>query len=180
MNPRGRHSIQILIALLILVALAVETVPLLIVSLGHIENPAQFRRTITTLGLSTALTVGLGVWVFTRVTRRLNEQLEAELAAAQQRESELLGIQRTVATVAHEINNPLAAQMMMLEALQDEFAQTAEAREMVRQALDQCKRMAGIVESLQQVSEPEYKTYIGKTQMLDLARSRGEADSAIT
>src|SRR3954469_22143247 len=71
-----RHSAQPLIALFILLARAVETLPLLIVSLNRIESVPQFARTVTTLALSTAATIGLGTWLFAKVTRRLNEKLE--------------------------------------------------------------------------------------------------------
>lgn len=288
-----RYSAQLLVATFILIALAVEGLPLVIVSLNRIESPRQFLRTVTTLGISTAVTLSLGMYLFTRVTRRLNAQLEAseklyrelfaciqspvvaftddltitfcnqawadlvggeaaqltgrkisdalpgwenttlrtvykvvittgwhqqysvnyqgrefdvwvwrapgglllfsddittrrqmeaELAEARRHEAELLGIQRTVATVAHEINNPLASQRMLLQTIRDEFASGSDpgVAEMMQQALDQGQRIAGIVDALQQVTSPAYKTYVGQTQMLDLKRSQGRPGSAIT
>jgi PAS domain S-box-containing protein len=291
---KRRHTAQPLVALFILVALAVETVPLLIVSINRIESPHQFIRTVITLALSTALTLGLGVWLFTRATRRLNEEreesehiyqgmfasiqspvvafredllitfcndawaelmggqsldligrkvpdvmpgwedtklriaykavlatgwqqqysvtyrgreydvwlwrtaegvllfsddisqereVEAELAQARQQRAEMTAIQRTVATVAHEINNPLAAQLLLLQAIEDDMRDREpvknETREMVRQAIAQGKRMGETVDALQQVTEPAYKTYVGNTQMLDITSS-GPRGSAIT
>jgi PAS domain S-box-containing protein len=289
-----RYSAQYVVGVFIVVALAIETLPLWLVSLNRIENVGQFQRTVTTLTLSTAITIGLGTWLFMRVANHLNKEIEQneklyrelfasikspvvaftedlkitfcntawaelvggktdkllgclvsdvlpgwedttlrtayravigtgwqqqysvdyqgrhfdvwlwgtpsglllfaeditqrrqiaeQLELARQQQSELAAIQRTAATAAHEINNPLAAQRLLLEALRDDLTVDGfpkeEFAEMLDQAMQQAKRIGRTVEALQQVTRPQYKTYIGNTQMLDLGRSRGPG-SAIT
>jgi PAS domain S-box-containing protein len=147
------------------------------------QRVTKAGRTIwVSLTVSPILDENGKVTAISSVTRdiSLRREMEAELEDSRRRQAELLGIQRTVATVAHEINNPLTAQLLLLDAIGDEVADNAEARELVDEAQAQGRRMAGFVDSLQQVASPEYKTYVGKTQMLDVEKSRRGPGSAIT
>jgi PAS domain S-box-containing protein len=119
------------------------------------------------------------------ITRDITQsrQLQHELTESRHKEAELLAIQRTAATAAHEINNPLAAQMLLLQTLQSELEAgtlNGEAGEMLDQALGQSHRIGKALEALQNVSDPTYKTYIGRSKILDLHGLHGRSGSAIT
>ncbi|MDQ3024342.1 MAG: PAS domain S-box protein [bacterium] len=98
--------------------------------------------------------------------------MESELAAAREARAALQAIQSTAATAAHEINNPLAAQMLLLEVVREDVLgdkpEYAEARELLEQGLEQSRRIRDAVERLQDISQPHYKAYIGGTKILDI------------
>jgi PAS domain S-box-containing protein len=72
--------------------------------------------------------------------QKLNDQLEEAL----KRSEKLAATGRLVATIAHEINNPLDALMNMMHLLRQNASLDAEAAEMVDLAEREVRRLAGI------------------------------------
>jgi PAS domain S-box-containing protein len=72
--------------------------------------------------------------------QKLNDELEEAL----QRSERLASTGRLVATIAHEINNPLDALMNMMHVLRQNASLDTEATEMVELAEHEVRRLAGI------------------------------------
>ncbi len=91
------------------------------------------------------------------------------------------GVLATVATVAHEINNPLFAIMGNIEMIQEELESPmgedsdGYIRESLRVIAQEAERINSVVKRLQQITNPNMTIYLGKKKMVDL-----EEDSQVT
>ncbi|MHB9131877.1 MAG: histidine kinase dimerization/phospho-acceptor domain-containing protein [Armatimonadota bacterium] len=98
-----------------------------------------------------------------------NEQL---LLEERLKTAELAGIFRTIATVNHEINNPLFGLTATMQLLHHELGVISDS---VEKKLDRmaecCERIKQITENLSQVIRPAQRTYAAGEGMLDLARA---------
>jgi PAS domain S-box-containing protein len=84
-------------------------------------------------------------------------------------EAELSAIQKTAATYAHEINNPLTGVLGMLQMLIDEVSD-AERLEMLDDALLCSRRIKDVMTKLSQITSPKYRNYLrDETEIIDLA-----------
>ncbi|HOF88017.1 MAG TPA: histidine kinase dimerization/phospho-acceptor domain-containing protein [Armatimonadota bacterium] len=87
--------------------------------------------------------------------------------------AELAGIFRTIATVNHEINNPLFGLMATLQLLRDELGPQSPSVEKKLDRMEQCvERIKQITDDLSQVIRPARRTYAADEKMLDLERAR--------
>ncbi len=87
--------------------------------------------------------------------------------------AELAGIFRTIATVNHEINNPLFGLMATLQLLRDELGTQPPSVEKKLDRMEKCaERIKQITDDLSQVIRPARRTYAADEKMLDLERAR--------
>lgn len=87
--------------------------------------------------------------------------------------AELAGIFRTIATVNHEINNPLFGLMATLQLLRDELgAQTPSVVKKLDRMEKCAERIKQITDDLSQVIRPARRTYAAEEGMLDLDRAK--------
>jgi len=92
----------------------------------------------------------------------------------QLRSAELVGIFQTIATVNHELNNPLFGLMATLQLLTEEMkdADPAFVRKLAR--MTECsERIKQISDNLSQVVRPARRIYAANEDMLDLERALG-------
>ncbi len=90
----------------------------------------------------------------------------------QLRSAELVGIFQTIATVNHELNNPLFGLMATLQLLTEEMkdADPAIVRKLAR--MTECsERIKQISDNLSQVVRPARRIYAANEDMLDLVRA---------
>ncbi len=111
--------------------------------------------------------------VLARVVRV--REIERALAEAQQNlihAERRAAIGEIVVALSHEINNPLMALSAQLDLLRlDEAALPPGGRTALAQARDQFARIAGLLKRLRALDHEEATTYVGGTQMTDLAAS---------
>ncbi len=87
--------------------------------------------------------------------------------------AELAGIFRTIATVNHEINNPLFGLMATLQLLRDELGPQSPSVVKKLDRMDKCtERIKQITDDLSQVIRPARRTYAAEEGMLDLTRAK--------
>jgi nitrogen-specific signal transduction histidine kinase len=87
--------------------------------------------------------------------------------------AELAGIFRTIATVNHEINNPLFGLMATLQLLRDELGPQSPTVEKKLDRMEKCaERIKQITDDLSQVIRPARRTYAADEKMLDLEGAR--------
>ncbi len=87
--------------------------------------------------------------------------------------AELAGIFRTIATVNHEINNPLFGLMATLQLLSDELgAQTPSVVKKLDRMEKCAERIKQITDDLSQVIRPARRSYAAEEGMLDLNRAK--------
>jgi PAS domain S-box-containing protein len=100
-----------------------------------------------------------------------NEQL---LLEERLKTAELAGIFRTIATVNHEINNPLFGLMATMQLLHHELGVISDSIEKKLDRMGECcERIKQITDNLSQVIRPAQRTYAAGEGMLDLARATG-------
>lgn len=103
---------------------------------------------------------------------RLYAELDASLKAEQETRSQLIqsdklaGMGRMVASVAHELNNPLQTIKNCLFLLEQSFRE--EDTEMLELALSEVERLSGIVNNLQDVYRPSAQDQMETVEMIPL------------
>ncbi len=93
---------------------------------------------------------------------------EEELRQFQLRTSELETIHRTVATLAHEINNPLTGVIANLQMISEQHIDAKERSEMLAESLLAAQRIRDVVDKLSQIKDPEYRPYFEHGEIIDL------------
>ncbi|MHB9024616.1 MAG: histidine kinase dimerization/phospho-acceptor domain-containing protein [Armatimonadota bacterium] len=89
--------------------------------------------------------------------------------------AELAGTFRTIATVNHEINNPLFGLLATLQLLRDELADAAPSVQRKLERMGECgERIKKITDNLSRVIRPARRTYAAEEGMLDLAHATGD------
>jgi nitrogen-specific signal transduction histidine kinase len=101
---------------------------------------------------------------------------EAELARVRW----LLGINQTVRTFQHEINNPLAALYGCLDLLSDQVSSEPDSAAMVRTAMEQAERITEVVRRLSDYSGGPTVEPVPGVTMLDLKKAPDEAAACAT
>lgn len=106
----------------------------------------------------------------------INVIMDMSLAVGMQREqmrsAELLGIFQTIATVNHQINNPLFGLMATLQLLTEEMKDSDPAIVKKLARMTECsERIKQITEDLSQVVRPARRVYAANEDMLDLMRA---------
>jgi nitrogen-specific signal transduction histidine kinase len=106
------------------------------------------------------------LWDVSQEQQALKERLKS---------AELEGISRTIATVNHEINNPLFGLMATVQLLRSELQPTSPTVEKKFQRIGECcERIQHIVDKLSHVIQPARRTYAANEGMLDLSRAMGQ------
>lgn len=109
----------------------------------------------------------------------ITEQLAAEAAQeaaedterqAQLRSAELETIQRTAATYAHEVNNPLTGIVANAQMLIEQEAPGSERWQMLREVLEAARQIGSVINAMQTLNRPSYRDY-HKREIIDLAES---------
>lgn len=109
----------------------------------------------------------------TYVLQLLDRRQDRLLFEEKVKTAELAGIFRTIATVNHEINNPLFGLMATLQLLRDELGPQAPSVEKKLDRMDKCvERIKQITDDLSQVIRPARRTYAAEEGMLDLDRAK--------
>ncbi|MBN2080599.1 PAS domain S-box protein [bacterium] len=93
---------------------------------------------------------------------------EEELRRVQMEKAELEGIQKTAATYAHEINNPLTGVMGLLELIANTSANPEDTRQMAVEALQAARRIKEVTAKVESLDRPRSRSYLDKAQILDL------------
>lgn len=103
---------------------------------------------------------------------------EQSLSEARLKTAELTGVFRTVATVNHEINNPLFGLMATLQLLREELrgAEPGILKKLDRM-LECSERIQQITGDLARVKHPSQRPYVSDAGMLDLATSSQEPEA---
>jgi PAS domain S-box-containing protein len=102
--------------------------------------------------------------------RDISERKHAEGVIQQfhRSEAELAAIQKTAATYAHEINNPLTGVLGMLQMLIDE-ENDRERLTMLSDALVCSRRIKDVMTKLSQITSPKYRNYLREeTEIIDI------------
>lgn len=100
------------------------------------------------------------------VTQR--ERAEEEARNARAHAAELAGIHKTAVTYAHEINNPLAGIIGLVQVLVEECLDQPEQLEMLGEIKTAAERIRDVIRKLESLSEPRTKPYLNHSQRLDL------------
>ena len=113
---------------------------------------------------------------FISVVKNVTEykHAEEELRRNQVRQAELDGIRKTVATLAHEINNPLTGVIALLQMGLEHDTDPAELREMMTDAYEAAKSIRDVVVKLQMLRRPSYRPYLTKGEILDIRDGDGD------
>jgi PAS domain S-box-containing protein len=93
---------------------------------------------------------------------------QREMEEQSLRAQRVAGIAETTIAVAHEMNNVLTVLTMNAELLAQD-ATPGEIPEIASEILDASNRIAGIVQRLRNVSNPQSIEYLGEKKMLDLS-----------
>ena len=93
---------------------------------------------------------------------------QREMEAQSLRAQRVAGIAEATVAVAHEMNNVLTVLTMNAELLAHD-ATPEEIPEIAAEILDASNRIAGVVQRLRNVSNPQSIKYIGEEKMLDLS-----------
>lgn len=121
----------------------------------HHQNPNQFRE--HDLQIIFAITEQLTLAVEKAI---LYENLQSTLAKEQKARAQLVQTEKLaalgqiVASVAHELNNPLQAIQNALYLINLEESLTAQARDDIQVALNESNRMAGLIARLRETYRP--------------------------
>lgn len=89
---------------------------------------------------------------------------------ARVREAELRTIERTTATYAHEVNNPLTGIIANMQMLLDHEAEGSERWLMLRETLGAAQKIGNVIRAMQSINKPSYRDYRGR-DLIDLAES---------
>lgn len=87
---------------------------------------------------------------------------QSELQAAQ-----LAAMHATAATYAHEINNPLAGMIGLLQMVSDE-TRNSDHQQMLNDALAAAMRIRDVTQKLQVIAKPEFRSFPGGSSIIDL------------
>ena len=93
---------------------------------------------------------------------------EADLQKAQW----LAGIGEANMAIQHEINNPLTGLLATAEMMLMDAKEKGLPRDEIKTIIDQGRRIAKLVKSMSELSDPQSTPYAGKAKMLDL-RDKG-------
>ncbi|HEY3378586.1 MAG TPA: histidine kinase dimerization/phospho-acceptor domain-containing protein [Armatimonadota bacterium] len=113
-----------------------------------------------------------------RITMVILRDMSQEqiLFAERLRSAEFDGVSRTIATVNHEINNPLFGLIATMQLLRGELHDAPPSVDKKLQRIGECcERIQQIVDKLSQVMQPARRTYAANEGMLDLARATGKS-----
>jgi len=130
------------------ISLAVTPYIMLSNDLGIHELVAEYSEIVFYFSLGTL--VG---WLFDRQRRAERERTDAELRLAQAERLGILG--RMVATVAHEIRNPLGSIRGSVEILADDISRDSPQREFVDIITLESKRLENIVNTYLEYGAPK-------------------------
>lgn len=97
---------------------------------------------------------------------------EEKLGNAEIAKAELEGIHKVTATLAHEINNPLAGIVGMLQMLREEAKEGGDTHGMLQETLVAAKRIKAVILKMEALNRPEFKDYLGKAKIIDLDKSK--------
>lgn len=92
------------------------------------------------------------------------QRLQRELAVTEHKAALLT----LAATLGHEINNPLTVLSATLQIARSRPPSGSGLLEFLNRCAVQVERIAGVVATLRQLSDPSLTTYLGSTTMLDL------------
>ncbi len=102
---------------------------------------------------------------------------EEELRTSAAKTAQLEGIRKTVATLAHEINNPLTGVIGNMQyALEADDAQEV-TTEVLNETMQAALRIRDVVEKLCNIREPSYRPYIGDKEIIDIRDNAGTNNS---
>lgn len=93
---------------------------------------------------------------------------EEELRQSQLLTAELKAVQRTVATLAHEINNPLTGIIGNLQMATGLNLDCDDGQKMLAESLEAAKRIRDVVAKLSRLEEVGYRPYLGDRKIIDL------------
>lgn len=93
--------------------------------------------------------------------------------AALQEARHLAGVAETVATVQHEINNPLAALLGHVQLLRQGLVPAAEQDAALEEVAVQAERIAEVLRILRELKVPRTVAYTEGLRMLDLSAAEG-------
>ncbi|MBN2080593.1 cache domain-containing protein [bacterium] len=107
------------------------------------------------------------------VIRDVTEQrrMEKELRQSQVRAAELETIQRTAATYAHEINNPLTGVLGIIQLMLEEDNITPDQAQMLSEGREAARKIRDVIKKIESLKSLEFKDYTERTKILDLERS---------
>jgi PAS domain S-box-containing protein len=98
------------------------------------------------------------------------KQVEGVIQQFHRSEAELAAIQKTAATYAHEINNPLTGVLGMLQMLMEE-ERDKDRLMMLQDALSCSRRIKDVMTKLSQITSPKYRHYLrAETEIIDLSQ----------
>jgi PAS domain S-box-containing protein len=125
-----------------------------------------------TVGVSSADIVTHGGCIV-RLAALSDQSVSLNLADERIRMAELAGVLRTIATVNHQINNPLFGMVATVQLMRNELepVMSASLLKKLDRMAECCDRIKDITDQLGQVVRPTRQTYIAQEDMLDLARA---------
>jgi two-component system sensor histidine kinase TtrS len=105
-----------------------------------------------------------------------SKQAEEALREGQVIAAELAAIQKTTATYAHEVNNPLAGILATIQLLAESDSARDEEKEMLADALHAAYRIRDVILEMQVMAKPKYRRYLDRSEIIDL---RDDADTGL-
>lgn len=119
---------------------------------------------------ATPLTIAEGRTILFNVI--MDMSLAVDMQEEQMKSAELLGIFQTIATVNHQINNPLFGLMATLQMMTEEMKDADPAVKRKLERMTVCaERIKQITDELSQVVRPARRIYAEKEGMLDLGNA---------
>ena len=107
---------------------------------------------------------------FYTIAQNITQQklAESELQQSLLQKAELETIQKTVATLAHEINNPLMGVTASLQLALDPDLSEEDTADLLRQALEAARKISDVVQKIQDLRKPSYRAYRDDRKILDI------------
>jgi signal transduction histidine kinase len=154
------------------------------ISLGFVEATALTTEELGHFGMF-ARSLGAHLPAVTPLTfaeeRCPDISGDGKCFAEQLKSAELEGISHTIATINHEIANPLVVLMATVQLLRLELPDGSPSIEKKFARIGKCcTRIQEIIEMLSQVSQPARRVYAADENMLDLHRATSHSDETST
>jgi PAS domain S-box-containing protein len=102
-----------------------------------------------------------------------SKQAEEALRESQVLAAELAVIQKTTATYAHEVNNPLAGVLATIQLLAESDCARDEEKELLADALHAAYRIRDVILEMQVMGKPKYRRYLDRSEIIDLRDDAG-------